>query len=429
MSSPFDASGQAAIGFDAHRVMSRACEQASHSWEYGTAAEALLQLHNPELSIFGMNPFPNGKIPSPDILKTPGLLYAKKFIRLGRKTLIDGGGESCCLPFMQHSSIGRVFSPLTWATFTSSTIAVANWFLLIYPSTLPRTDTELVSNPAGAAGDPASLGNSCLLIGQTEKDYNIAAKDQANFILDEVPRWSNGAISHREDVAELWADSISMVPPYLSYRAVAIDDQSLLREACRQCELYEEILRPQRHQPLWQHIVGPQAQDLGKWSTGNGWIAAGLCRTFATIKKWEKSKDWVSEQDRLKDSIMGILKGVVLTSKTEDPSLLRNYLDDSTSFGETAGTAVLGAVAYRMAVLIPEEIEGTYTAFAEACWRAIVAHTDKESGTVGPTVDPLDWKSRESIQDGSSEGHSFAVMLFAARRDYMNWCDDTEIKV
>lgn len=315
------------------------------------------------------------------------------------------------------------------AAICAITYRFANWLLFIYLPILSGTNADLAPNSAGAAGDPASLGNCCLLIGQTEKIYNVAANDQANFILDDIPRWSNGAISHRENVAELWADSISMIPPFFSYRAVAIDNQNLLREACRQCQLYEEILRPQKNQPLWQHIVGPQAQDLGHWSTGNGWVAAGLCRTLATVKKWTKSKDWASEQDRLKDSIMGILESVVPAVKTEDPSLLRNYLDDGNSFGETAGTALLGAVAYRMAVLTPEEMKDTYTAFAEACWKAIMAHTNKENGAVGPTVNPLDLKSHEPIQEGSSEGHSFVVMLFAARRDYMTWCVENEVRL
>ncbi len=149
-------------------------------------------------------------------------------------------------------------------------------------------DADLAPKPAGSACDPASLGNCCLLIGQTESGYGVAAKDQASFILDKVPRWNNGAISHREAVAELWADSMFMVPPFLSYRAVAVDDQSLLREACRQCQLYEEVLKPQKSQLLWQHIVGPQ-EDPGQWSTGNGWVAAGMCRTLATMKK-ERAK-------------------------------------------------------------------------------------------------------------------------------------------
>ena len=64
----------------------------------------------------------------------------------------------------------------------------------------------------------------------------------------------------------------------------------------------------------------------------------------------------------------------------------------------------------------------THITFAAACWAAIVAHYVEETGTVGPTVNPLDWKSLEPCQEGSSEGHSFAVMLWTARRDYLAWC-------
>ncbi len=67
MSPPPVASGQAPIHFDVHQVMNNAYEQASHSWEYGTAAEALRQLRNPELSIFSKDPFPACQISTPDI--------------------------------------------------------------------------------------------------------------------------------------------------------------------------------------------------------------------------------------------------------------------------------------------------------------------------------------------------------------------------
>ena len=152
------------------------------------------------------------------------------------------------------------------------------------------------STLTGAAGDPVSLGICALLIGQTEKAYFVAASEQAKFILEEVPRWNNGALSHREDIAELWADSMSMVPPFLAYYAVAADKLTLVREACRQCCLYEEVLRPNRGQQLWEHIEGPQAQDMGLWCTGNAWVAAGLCRTLATVVKWTKTRGWASDQ-------------------------------------------------------------------------------------------------------------------------------------
>ena len=51
---------------------------------------------------------------------------------------------------------------------------------------------------------------------------------------------------------------------------------------------------------------------------------------------------------------MGILKGVAFASRTEDQSFAPYfYLDDGTSYRETAGTALLRAVAYRRASFDP----------------------------------------------------------------------------
>ena len=89
--------GYANADFDVANVMARALEVSSHSWEYGTAAEALLELHNPELSVFGDNPFPEDKLPSPLVADIPSLLYARQFIRVDNETLIDGDGECSVL--------------------------------------------------------------------------------------------------------------------------------------------------------------------------------------------------------------------------------------------------------------------------------------------------------------------------------------------
>ncbi len=39
----------------------------------------------------------------------------------------------------------------------------------------------------------------------------------------------------------------------------------------------------------WQHIIGPQSQDTGLWSTGNGWAAYGMVRVLHTLQKWSGS--------------------------------------------------------------------------------------------------------------------------------------------
>jgi hypothetical protein len=146
------------VGYNVYTAAQAMVNLASHSWEYGTAAEALLELYNPELSVFGSNPFPNGKIPTADP-STFALEYARQFIEL-------------------HGNV-------------------------------------LVSD--SAVGDPASLGVSAILLGQSDGDYLAAANSQANYILNEAPRWSNGAISQRPDVAELWADNMAMSFPFCTF--------------------------------------------------------------------------------------------------------------------------------------------------------------------------------------------------------------------
>lgn len=142
-------------GFDAYAASQVMVDKSSHSWEWGTAAEALLELYNPELSVFGSNPFPNGKVPQADP-STTALAYAKQFINRNSQTLVN--------------------------------------------------DT--------AVGDPASLGVSAILLGQSDSVYIGAANRESDFLLNVAPRWSNGAISHRPDVAELWADNMAMSFPF-----------------------------------------------------------------------------------------------------------------------------------------------------------------------------------------------------------------------
>lgn len=275
----------------------------------------------------------------------------------------------------------------------------------------------------GAVGDPASLGVSALLIGQLDKAYAAAAQRQSDHILNKAPRYENGAISHRENEAELWADFVYMAPPFLAYQAVASNNETLLREAGHQCLLQQEILRPQRSHNrtpgLWRHIIGPDdAQDLGFWATGNGWAAAGMTRVLATIQHWGPSKSWTSEQNSLKKSIIDILNGAAHAARRGQPPLFCNYLDDGTWFADAASTAIIASVAYRMAVLAPDVTKQHHIAFADKLREAVEAHADNATGVVAPTVNPLDWKSRIPSVEGSPEGQSFAVLMFAAHRDY-----------
>lgn len=133
-------------GFDIVKVIELAKSKPAHSWEYGTTAQALLELYSPKTSVFGSHPFPVPSLNKDEILS---LQYAaeKIVIGVGKNGLSDG---------------------------------------------------------EGAAADPACLGVAAIMLGKKEDKYAKAATSQLEYLIHDAPRWSNDAISHRVKVAELW---------------------------------------------------------------------------------------------------------------------------------------------------------------------------------------------------------------------------------
>lgn len=146
--------------------------------------------------------------------------------------------------------------------------------------------------PDGSAGDPASNGVGVLLANWTAlggADYAGAARGQLEHLLQQVPRTSDGAISHREGYVQLWcvpppfafrcqggrlmggrrSDSVYMVPPFIAYYGALTGNKTLLDAAYDQVRLYRGHLMDKKMGGLWKHVLlGPSANDPGYWSTG-----------------------------------------------------------------------------------------------------------------------------------------------------------------
>ncbi|GAB7360582.1 hypothetical protein MBLNU230_g0465t1 [Neophaeotheca triangularis] len=336
----------------------------SHSWEYSTAAEALLEFHHPDLAVFSPIPFPAGKIPQPG-LENKALTYVRPFI---------------------------------------------------------RTDGDTLSPDDYSATDPASLGVFAILLGQQDPKYLQAATRQKDHLLTQTPRHANGALSHRTQVAELWDDAVHMLAPFLAYYAVVSNDLELMRQAVRQCQLYREVMvAPEGPgKGLWKHIVGPsEMADEGFWSTGVAWAAYGMVRLRATVSGWRPSNETMEEEVRALDGwVLEILDGAIRTDDDWESGLLRNYLGDDSWFGEVSGTALLASTVLRMAGLgaLPEGDREKYLAWAGAKRDAVLQRVDG-SGVAKPAVNPLKHGSREPLMTGSPEGQSFLVIMSAAWRD------------
>ena len=323
----------------------------------------MLELLDPDMTVFGTEPFPADKVQKLPMKRPQSILWMQRHIRV-------------------------------------------------------RNEPTLYADDFSVS-DPAALGVIAVMLGQKDSKTFQAATRQKDYLLNDAKRHSNGAISHRVEVAELWSDAISMFPPFLAFYAVAANDLELMREAVKQCGLYREILTIESgpKKGLWKHIVGPsEMTDEGVWSTGAAWAAYGMVRVRATISGWRPSNETMSEELSQLDSWIGeILDGAIRTDD-DDSGLLRNYLGDEGWFGETSGTALLAAVAYRMAVLNPAMFaQSKYVNWAHQKREAVLALVD-ENGYAFPAANPLKHDSKEPVRE-SAEGVSFLLMLGSAWRD------------
>ncbi|KAH9846959.1 Six-hairpin glycosidase [Lenzites betulinus] len=336
---------------------------ATHSWEIGTALEALTELEWRSLSVFG------GSLPPP--------------VQLPK----DVGAD------------------------------VINWATQIVkakpdPNALPLIDGD------GAVGDPASIGVAVELTNWTRTDRNdhefsTAAGHQLTYLLDHAPRTEDGAISHRADQVQLWADFVYMAPPYIAYYGALKGGSgglSLLKIAYQQCKLYRQYLRDPSG--LWKHIVLGNGQDLHHWGTGNAWAAAGMLRVLETIRHSKLASSMKSEQADLKSWINEIVSAAWQHQHTN--GTLFNFIDESDSFADSSSTALLASVTYRMAALTGDSSQ---LAAADKAYNLIKSSVTS-SGWLRNTVDPLTFNTASAANGHSPEGQAFVLLLHSAYRDY-----------
>ncbi|GJE84408.1 six-hairpin glycosidase [Phanerochaete sordida] len=349
------------------KVEANMLQIATHSWELGTAAEALTELLAPSLSVFRSAAFP------PPTSVTPA----------------DGNTTA-----MMNIAVTTVKQK-------------------------PMNSMTLIDGD-GAVGDPASLGVAVLLANWTRSDpadqsFAQAARSQLAYLTTVAPRTSDGAISHRASEVQLWADFVYMAPPFIAYfgaLAGGSSETTLLQLAYDQCRLYRNYLRDDNG--LWKHIVlGDQAsQDFRHWGTGNAWAAAGMMRVLQTIMHSNQARQFDAQQADLTAWITEILAA---TWQHQQPSgTLTNVIDDSTTFPDSSSTALLAAVTYRLAVLTAD-----YSLVAPAN-RALnyIRQNVNGDGWLLNTVDPETFNTPSKPGEYSPEGQAFVLLLHAAWKDF-----------
>ncbi|KAH9035187.1 glycoside hydrolase family 105 protein [Lactarius pseudohatsudake] len=397
-------------------------EGATHSWELGVRAQALLELSTPSFSVL-----------TPSVLLPP------------------------------PSSLGSSLNDTLADVFTIARNAVA---------ALPPPPTNGTGQPLilrdGSAGDPASIGIAVLIANWTGlggENYSAAATAQLEYLFGpRVPKTENGAISHRVSEVQLWSDSVYMVPPFLAYYGITTGNQSMLREAYNQVKLYRSYLSDVLAGGLWRHIILGTDTDPGHWSTGNAWAAAGMLRVLGTLKSSSFSRNFSSQIQDLGDWVAEIHSAMYPYLQAN--GLFKNYADGNITdnFDDASSSALLAATVYRLALLTGDEtfitkaeltraaLFGTsatppdplpviaYSSRQSAPWplntvrpapgsaqKASNAFTDTPHFTVGGWLAPVVNPHRFVVEGAKSpEGQAFTLMLESAWRD---WSDSKSAAV
>ncbi|KAG2365988.1 hypothetical protein BDR07DRAFT_1480713 [Suillus spraguei] len=383
-------------------ISERLAQGAVHSWEYGTRAEALLELNAPTYSVVSFNAVPPPHNISSNVT----------------------------------SALGEVFK-------IAHNVVVARSLSNI---TGPQ---PLIADES--AGDPASIGVAVLLANWTGQgaldglDYAGAARDQLDYLFQNVSKTSDGALSHRVDQLQLWSDFVYMVPPFLAYYGVLTQNHTILNEAYTQISLYRKYLRDAAAGNLWKHIqLGRTGNDDGHWSTGNAWAAAGMIRVLGTIQRSPYTSLFKNQQNDLANWAHEIHEAMY--PHINSNGLFYNYADNNATFYDTSSTALLASTVYRLSLLGSIH---TYIPLAEQARKALLAsagavvsvttsttlapsttsttlpaadttisgllHFTPE-GWLTPVVNPYYYGSEGS---DSAEGQAFTLELQAAWRDWV----------
>ena len=292
----------------------------------------------------------------------------------------------------------------------------------------------------------AGIGVSVLLRNWTLGDngdttFATAAEEQLDYLLNVAPRAPNGAISQRDDMAQLWADFVYMAPPFIAYYGALEDEncQTLLQTAYDQVRLYREVLYD-ADVGLWRHIALGDGTDPTHWATGNAWAAAGMLRVLAAIQRSSVQSQMTSQQNDLQQWIGEILDAAwsfqvsvvsfaVLEqcNNTESPcarphrcteqqanGTLLNYIDQPDSFADSASTALMAASTFRFASITNDNTNIPAAGLA----LQLVQDSIDDQGWLLNTVDPLSFSTPSAPGQHSPEGQSFVLLLEAAVTDW-----------
>ncbi|EJT45607.1 hypothetical protein A1Q1_05944 [Trichosporon asahii var. asahii CBS 2479] len=411
-----------------------------HTWENGSQSEAVVEWKHPQYSVYhqGALPIPDGitKDDVPEIVQIANWALAqtpKPYTQ--QKDAAARAAQSQAATSTQENQEGDNQQQKRQAQTSSGSAAQTSapsttHSSAAHPSPTPKwpsyqtvpakNNTQLPDGTPivddAAAGDPAALGMSVVLAGKATGDatvnntkYSDAAQRQVDYLLYHVPRAPNGAISHRRDEVQLWADNVYMVPPFFAYYGVQTGNKTLVEESYNQIKAYRDALRHPDNN-LWQHIIYNEKIDEGLWGTGNAWAAAGIVRVIATIQQSQlkdEMKDKINDLKSWADEIMKATKDNMTGNH-----MIRNYVNNESSFEDSCATTLIAATGLRMSTLnLTDDYVPTSLQMLAAASKNV-----NETGYLTHVTNPMLFKVEGS---SSPEGQTFIILAYSAYKDWI----------
>ncbi|MDR1919017.1 MAG: glycoside hydrolase family 88 protein, partial [Tannerellaceae bacterium] len=203
----------------------------------------------------------------------------------------------------------------------------------------------------------------------------------------QIVRAGNGGVSHRDNVTELWDDTVYMVSLFLNEMYLLTGEEKYLRETAFQLMAHQEKLEDPKT-GLWYHgwdgdsidfddgccMLGwadnPERRGGQFWGRGNGWVAMTLANTLHLMpQKMEERDQLLALFHKMMQTLIPLQD-----EKTGHWYQLPLFPGEENNFIESSSTAMFG---YAMALgiadgLLPEE---TYRPVVEKAYKGIETYS------------------------------------------------------
>jgi len=256
------------------------------------------------------------------------------------------------------------------------------------------------------------------------------------FELDEqyggIVHASNGGVSHRDNVVELWDDTVYMISLFLTEMYQLTGDEKYLRELAFQLTAHaEKLMDPKTG--LWYHgwdndstafddkccMLGwadnPDRRGGEFWGRGNGWVAMTLANTLQVMPQ--------SMQERELLTALFVKMTKTLLHCQDDATghwfQLLIYPGETGNFIESSSTAMF-ACAMAKGVSIGILPSDTYLPAIEKAYKGIEAHSLKSMDSSrnitnvcsGTCIGDKAYYYNRSVVDGTPFALGAAIMLY-----------------